>query len=96
MNVQAEQMKNFVDHLVALVGGSGKGNAGSSTRISRRIKKDSAQSVHLPLSHGGGIREAPAMIANNGIEIEGPMQQTMEAGADRVISMKEAVFKDVS
>jgi hypothetical protein len=36
------------------------------------------------------------MIANNGIEIEGPMQQTMEAGADRVVSMKEAVFKDVS
>jgi methyl-accepting chemotaxis protein len=95
MNVEAEQMKNFVDHLVALVGGSGKGNAGSSTRISRRIKKDSAESVLLPLSPGGGIRKAPAMIANNGIEIEGPRPQKMEAGADRVVSMKEDVFKDV-
>ena len=74
MNVQAEQMKNFVDHLVALVGGSRKGYAGSSTRISRRIKKDSAQSVLLPLSPGGGIRKSPAVIANKGIEIEGPMQ----------------------
>jgi methyl-accepting chemotaxis protein len=95
MNVEAEQMKNFVDHLVALVGGSGKGNAGSSTRISRRIKKDSAESVLLRLSPGGGIPKAPAMIANNGIEIEGPRPQKMEAGADRVVSMKEGVFKDV-
>ncbi len=74
MNVQAEQMKNFVDHLVALVGGSGKGNAGSSPRISRRIEKDSAPSVLLPLSPGDGIRKAPAAMANKGIEIEGPVQ----------------------
>ena len=55
----AGQMKNFVDHPVALVGGSGKGNAGSSPRISRRIEKDSAPSVLLPLSPGDGIRKAP-------------------------------------
>jgi len=74
MNVQAEQIKNFVDHLVALVGGSGKGNTGSSPRISRRIEKDSAPSVLLPLSPGDGIRKAPAAMAHKGIEIEGPVQ----------------------
>lgn len=74
MNVQAERMKKFVDHLVALVAGSTNGNAGSSPRVSRKIEKDSAQSGPLALSPGGGIREAPAAIANSGIEIEGPVQ----------------------
>jgi hypothetical protein len=95
MNVQAEQMKKFVDHLVALVGGSGNGNADSSSRTSRKIEKDCAQSVSPPLSPGGGIRKAPAAIANNGIEIEGPMQETMEASKNRVVSLKEADFKEL-
>ena len=72
MNVQAEQMKRFVDHLVALVGGSGNGKAGSSPRTSQ--KKDGAPAVPPLLSPGGEIRKTPAAVANNGIEIEEPVQ----------------------
>ena len=74
MNVQAEQMKKFVDHLVALVGGNGKGNAGSSPRVSRKLRKI-ALHRDLSLFPGGGIRKAPAAIANKGIEIEGAVQK---------------------
>jgi hypothetical protein len=69
-------MKKFVDRLVAVVGGNGKGNAGSSPRAARNIKKDSPQWHPFPLSPEGEIREAPAAIAKNGIEIEAPVQRT--------------------
>jgi methyl-accepting chemotaxis protein len=57
MNVQAEQMKKFVDHLVVLVGGNGKGTAGSSPRVARKFAKDSAPSEPLPLSPGVGFEK---------------------------------------
>jgi len=85
MNVQAEQMKRFVDHLVALVGGNGKRNAGSSPRVARTIKKDSAQSRLFSFPPECEIRETPAAIAKNGIEIEAPVQQTVGARRDREI-----------
>jgi methyl-accepting chemotaxis protein len=57
MNVQAEQMKKFVDHLVVLVGGNGKRTAGSSPRVARKFEKDSVPSEPLPLSSGVGFEK---------------------------------------
>ena len=85
MNVQAEQMKKFVDHLVALVGGNGKGNAGGLRKAAWKFEKDTAPPELLSLSPGGGIREAPAAIAKNGIEIEASMQQIVGARPDRAV-----------
>jgi len=83
MNVQAEQMKKYVDHLVVLVRGSGKGNAGNWRKSARKMEEDRAQGEPLPLSPGGATREVPAAMGKNGIEAKAPVRQTAGARQDR-------------
>jgi len=67
------------------VWGNGKGNAGGLRKAAWKFEKDTAPPELLSLSPGGGIREAPAAIAKNGIEIEASMQQIVGARPDRAV-----------
>ncbi len=80
MNAQAEQMKGFVNELVELVGGGGKGNTGGHARVTRKSK--SAAHKKFPATAKKSKGKALAV------------HHAMEVNPNQIIPMDDDDFKD--
>ncbi|MEA3487556.1 MAG: methyl-accepting chemotaxis protein [Thermodesulfobacteriota bacterium] len=83
MNAQAEQMKTFVDDLVAMVGGS----RGQKSEVGGRGSGNRGQKKALPVS----TKKTGALAVR---KTKAAVSQGAEVSPDQVIPMEEGDFKD--